>query len=570
MINVHLIRKASSDEKDVLYPGYWLQGLTGSSRVFESDTFAAEYWAELETKVSSYTTSFAKGLLTDLNTFHSSSHSDRYWKIITLNWLSRFVRAVYYRYSLLLDIQKTHADCVFHILGSNTENLYCYLSRDIFDQCESEHWNNEVFKVILDELNFEYVIDAEILSNSNSELAKDHKNTNGLKDNLKLFLNYFNSVNKSHIRVTYLPQFKEVLLNVLNLQLPTFFIENQEQDLDCTIDMRKRSTYIGQSLSETDPFERIFKRLIPYCIPSLYLENFEKHKNYVLKNMKPSRPKFIFTSNSYDHDDSFKIYAAEKTEVGAKYFVGQHGNFLNTPLQEASFDIPELEYSDAYLTWGKVPQSKKTISAFPFTLLGKNKKPSSSRSSFEEVIVLMVPRKLNRYTWDVHREFRDYLNGLKRFHDLTLDIDKPFFLRPHNTFWSNPDIQNWVADNLSNFTVEDRKFGRVTDYDEKSLIVFTYDSTGITETLALNIPCLAFWNTERHIIYPHLQSIYQDLYENDVFFSSPEQISSYIRLKATNPSPDVAKREKAIESFLQYNANKDGMSLMKLNRILNG
>ena len=66
----------------------------------------------------------------------------------------------------------------------------------------------------------------------------------------------------------------------------------------------------------------------------------------------------------------------------------------------------------------------------------------------------MEPKKLNRYTWDVVRQYNVYLERLLEFHDRTLDLNMNFILRPHNTFWSDETLVKWAKENLHNFSID--------------------------------------------------------------------------------------------------------------------
>ena len=69
-------------------------------------------------------------------------------------------------------------------------------------------------------------------------------------------------------------------------------------------------------------------------------------------------------------NDLFKVYAASKQMNGTQIISGQHGSgsFL---LPDSNF-IPELNFSDYYLTWGK-NDNKKYFPLFNFKTLSKSR-----------------------------------------------------------------------------------------------------------------------------------------------------------------------------------------------------
>ena len=65
----------------------------------------------------------------------------------------------------------------------------------------------------------------------------------------------------------------------------------------------------------------------------------------------PENPKSIFTSNAYNLDDKFKLWAGLKVERGSKLVIGQHGgNFGMTPM--AIHESHQIEIADSWLSWG--------------------------------------------------------------------------------------------------------------------------------------------------------------------------------------------------------------------------
>jgi len=401
--------------------------------------------------------------------------------------------------------------------------------------------------------------------------VKPHKFKAHVYHTIKFILNRLNYFNRSYILASYLPKKYELLLNFLNFQFPTFKIEHKGPFEEAELNIKRRTMLIGQSLNLNCEFNRIVRKILPHLVPSVFLENYNVTRDHFINQTYPKQPTFIFTSNAYDSDDYFKIYAAEKVENGTKYYIGQHGNFFNTPLLEASLAIPELHFSDKYLTWGNiVPAHKNMVTVFPFTLLGQKKAQCNKNIPVNNVIIIMEPKKLNRYTWDVVRQYNVYLERLLEFHDRTLDLNMNFILRPHNTFWSDETLVKWAKENLHNFSIEPPSKKKSYDYHQNTLLLFTYDSTGITEALALGKPVIAFWEPNHHIVYSKLEEMYGELYKNNIFFKNPIEVVEYLRKLKDKPFDLDYSQLKCVQDFLVYNGSIADMNLIRLNRVLNG
>jgi putative transferase (TIGR04331 family) len=566
MKNIVLSERILLEDCEKIFAEHRVPTECSAGLVYEKSEFDALHWTKLEAKVNAFSAKFSKDLFDEFNKFNSCRKSTRFWEIVALNWVIRVVRVLYYRYDLIKDISKTYPNSLFHIEETDISVLNTDLSADIFAKCEMETWNSAVYKFILDALGLKYQVHQCGIEEGKNHCfeGKSHK-----LNLIKWLFNCLNYFNRGYILSTYLPKNYEIILNLLNFQFPTFETTDRLYTFNKTHDIEKRKLIIGKSIKPNLRFNQVFSSIIPYLVPSIFLENFEHNRDKIIAKTYPKSPKFIFTSNAYDNNDQFKIYTAEKVEKGTKYFVGQHGNFFNTPLLEASFDVPELKYSDKYLTWGSPIKNEKMITAFPFTLYGKKVNKKKTLTLVRSAIIIMDPLKLNRFTWDVSREYNDYLQDLLNFHEYTKSIDIKFILRPHNSFWGNLDLINWTKENLSNFFIEKPNKNRSFFEDEDTVYIFTYDSTGITEALAMGMPVAAFWNTKYHILYKDLLPLYDRLYENKIFFQNSSDLAQFLKKQAGKVYELSPAQLECVSEFLSYNGSCNNMSLKRLNRIIN-
>ena len=198
----------------------------------------------------------------------------------------------------------------------------------------------------------------------------------------------------------------------------------------------------------------------------------------------PKSPKFIFTSNSFHSAEIFKLWAANKIKDGSLYYVGQHGNNYGT----SKFLNPSIEEdtSDIFLTWGW-SNVKKEIPAFVFNLLGKKNK----YNPLGGILLIQEMMYQKDTTWDGAAHFSDYLNDLFLFSKgLSFPIREALTVRLHN-FSRNFDLseKRWNDFN-KDITIDQGSQSIYKKYEESRLIIHAYDSTGILETLALNIQSL--------------------------------------------------------------------------------
>ena len=65
---------------------------------------------------------------------------------------------------------------------------------------------------------------------------------------------------------------------------------------------------------------------------------------------------------------------------------------------------------------------------------------------------------------------------------------------------------------------------------QNRLIVHSYDSTGILQTLALNIPTICFWRNSLSHLLPSAKPFYELLHNANILFYTPEAAAEFIGL----------------------------------------
>lgn len=115
------------------------------------------------------------------------------------------------------------------------------------------------------------------------------------------------------------------------------------------------------------------------------------------------------------------------------------------------------------------------------------------------------------------------------FIKITRKIRKRTIIRLHNSskHYSWFDEERWKDVDLE--VKIDSYQSKLKDLIAKSrLVVHSYDSTGILETLNLNIPTICFWRNEFAHLVEEAVPFYEKLKEVGIFHSSPRGIVEFI------------------------------------------
>ena len=450
-----------------------------------------------------------------LNQHFNLSYSKRFWQIIIGHWFRYILQILLNRINTLKQCLQSHKICGTAVYKNNNYTLATLDHRSMYNACNDDIWNNCLNNRIMDFLQVDFSKDFLKHNNKldNNLLFISQPSSNYQSFKMKIFkecLNKYNKIsnlfindNDAFIIHTYLPFLTELKLELTFRQWPQFW-GFQDRSLDFFKKtnvpdklLREKLTKILHSKLEKDSdsksendFEKIACSLLFELLPVCYLESFEKLQQIANQQPWPKSPKFIFTSNNYFADEIFKVWAASKVELGFKYYVGQHGNNYGTR-KNFSPQIEELT-SDKFITWGFQSKLPQQISAFVFkspVIKKKNYNPKGGLILIEEHYPFRI------YTWDAESEYSEYFNDQQQFVKLLNDeVKNKLTIRLHNEHqnlrWSE---KNRWFDFDHSLKLDYGQINLRKLILKNRLIVHSYDSTGILETLSQNIPTLAFW-----------------------------------------------------------------------------
>ena len=472
-----------------------------------------------------------------LNQYHGLQHGKRFWRIILGHWLHRYV-------DVMLNRVKTLQQCLnVHQISGTTAYSYDHYSLATTDSNSAilafndDRWNNVLTLRILNLLGLDGC-PVEVIACS----AVEGFNYNDIvtippfkKKILKRGLNLLGKLasclvrdNDAFIINSYLPKNEEVKLQLAFGQCPQLWVskklgmsENPDRVLRENLAQR-----IGSKSSNSlyDILTVMVFELLPVC----FLEGLIHLKKLVENQSWPKNPKLIFTSNNFDTDEVFKMWAATKVESGIKYIIGQHGNNYGVTRHHLNPSNEEIT-SDKFLTWGWSNGMPQHTPAFIFKTVNAKAQLYNQKGG-----VLLIELHLSDRvtTWDGTAEHIDYFKAQGSFiRKLASKPKQNLTIRLHsaskNTKWS--DQARWKA-----FDPELKvETGLVAICDliaNSRLVVHSYDSTGILETLSQNIPTLAFWQNGFDHLRESAKPYYQILVDAEIVHLTPESVAQKVNV----------------------------------------
>ncbi len=454
-----------------------------------------------------------------LNNIHKVNFNFKDWKIILSPWLNNFLKITYLRYSNIVEIFKNNQISEVEIFECDEEKFLPIDNFELTKSVNNYEWDVIMYskivslidkdvRIIKNKINFEY---------SNRE-KKSSKSIRLILINLiRSFLTFFKKEDDALIINSYLPKYENFKLNILLKQVPQIWKFTRIQNRKYNLSLRNRLKF----LNSDDNFEILVKKIIPSSIPSAHIESFDD-LNKIAMNLKlPKKPKLIFTSNNYEYDEVFKLYTVLKKNFNCPYIIGQHGNYLSNA--ESKF-FKKSHQADYYLDWGK--NGFYDQDGFNFKLINKSIKSNDK----DKILILDSPFGTDN---KIFSRLEDNEIKEKFLHNLLILLDKKLHnkivLKLHNSY--NQKSENYLTHLKSicpGINIENDKKDIFDLYSKSRCVIHTYNSTGIYESMGLNIPTLCIWPNQTTHIDEKYNFFYNNLKKNNILFYDPTNLANTI------------------------------------------
>jgi putative transferase (TIGR04331 family) len=464
-----------------------------------------------------------------LNAFHRTNHTPRYWNILLGHWLQRYVIVSVNRYFTIEKALKSYKIVSTTVFDSADCSLATSDSLSFISASADDVWNNMFYKRALQHIGCKEVESNSIDVKNEGSFKQKKSVVTTYRLSIKQFikaisyyiLSRLSKRNDSFIINSYLPRWQQVKLQLALWQCPQLWKSPPLNTVSIDVAMRRKFTL---SSGRYTGFEQFVRDLLPDIIPACYLEGYAELNQQVESLPWPSKPKFIFTSNNFDTDEIFKAWAGLKSEQGVPYFTGQHGNNYGTML--GSQNWAEQVLADKFFTWGWTNGNIKNIPAFVFNIANKLRETKPDGGLLLIEITSPCPRGLH----DGYYEFGSYQEQQFRFVEaLPRKIQNELTVRLHSA-WRNmrwSEDKRW-SDRMPSVHLEEGDTPIQTLIAKNRLVVHSYDSTGILEGLASNIPTLCFWSGGLDHLLPSAKPYYELLRGAGILADSPEQAAQLV------------------------------------------
>ena len=469
-----------------------------------------------------------------LNQYHGVMHSELFWRIVLGHWLRRYV-------DVMLNRVKTLKYCLqtYQITGTTAYGIdgYSLATPDSYSAIwafNNSRWNNTLTVRILD-LMGQARIPVEFIEGCASSGFRFEVLATTPTLKRKILRWGYQQVGKlasclvrdndAFIINSYLDKKEEVKLQLALGQCPQLWVFPKLEISEKPDSLLRESLASQVESNSNNSLGDILTAMVFELLPVCYLEGFAHLNKLAKKQNWPKNPKFIFTSNNFDTDEVFKRWTAKKVESGITYIIGQHGNNYGT----YRYMYPSIEESTAhkYLTWGWTDGLPQHTPAFVFKTTVRKAEQYKLQDG-----LLLIELHLNHRssTWDDTAEFENYFEEQQCFiGGLVTDLKKHLTIRLHPGYHYHKFCEEtrWQAFDPS-LRIDNGEVGIRDLVAQSRLVVHSYDSTCILETLSQNIPTLAFWQNGFDHLRESAKPYYQLLVDAGIVHLNPESVAQKV------------------------------------------
>ena len=459
-----------------------------------------------------------------LNDIHNVSYSMRYWRILIGPWLGYFTQMLFDRWAMLQYSFRDNQISGLRVLGHNPDQFIPNDMKAFVTLFQTDVWNELIYSQILDwmkipvkKINVKY--SEQQINKNNCSLNLKYRLKHSLFQTISFLSFIFSRDDDYFFMSSYLSLHQDLMLQIKLGQIPKLWRSFDLPEL--TFDLNQRQWTMPTKHNDNN-FSNLLRTLIPKHIPKAYLEGYENLSSATKNLSWPKTPKAIFTSNSFVSDDIFKIWLAEKTEIGIPLITNQHGGNYGVAKWSSAEDH-QIAISDHFLSWGwKEKNQSKIIPVGNFKVFGNSYK--ANKKGVAMLIEMSIPRQsYSMYSVPVAAgQWQDYFNNQLRFvRNLPIDLRDQLIIRLYPSDYGHSQKKRWQL-SFPSIQLDEGIQSLDSQVKKTRLFISTYNATTYLELMALNLPTIIFWNPNHWELRDSAIPYFKKLKLVGIFHETPE------------------------------------------------
>lgn len=457
-----------------------------------------------------------------LNIFHKKDNENKYWEIIAGPWLYRIIHTLYDRYYCI-----KYAYSNFDIIASSVDTKYFLhnIPRSIEDiNPDSHYWNHIVYCEIVNYFNLPCTLHDDVGGNYNRCVVNNND-----RKYISRFINWFGKLNNIVFYDTYIDKKFLIPLMIFKGVIPCKYeLPNITQLKPCNKSRELFRDILSSINNSDDEFIIFTLYYISKYIPISYLEGLQSIITSLADTNLPRSPKKIYTSNAFFNNDQFQIYLAEN--LLSEFIFAQHGGAVGMSAIMPGEDH-QVKFASKYISWGWRDNRKNIIPIGALSIMGKK----LNHNKFGDLLHVIVP--IRRFSFRIQswptaaNQSNIYFNmqhifikslNLRIFDQTVIRINKNM----DDVFGTN--YINKFKENLPNIRIDIQGKNIFKELHKYRLVVYSYNSTGYLELMALNYPVIIMWDEAFFELRDSSKNDFDELRKCGIMHDSPIEAAKFI------------------------------------------
>lgn len=481
--------------------------------------------------------SFLATLSKTLNTIHDEQHDIEYWRLVAGPALYTVLCHLLDRWRIAAAILEKEA---FDTAALLEFPAYAFTPRITTDLNPDSHdYNHYLISSALRDLGLSMNKVSQTIEQKTAAIAVNSRAARPtcvgrVKQAIRRFINAALQLcragenNDVFVIDSCMPKWHEAILNVSLGNLP--LTPRSNRPLMPAPNPAVRET-MDLGAAGSDRFCHYAAGMLRALLPVYLVEGYSRLEECWRHNGWPRRPKVIFTSNAFQFNEVFQHYAATQiARSGARLVVGQHGG-VSGILKWSFGDEHYVRIANRFLSWGYGAGINTIVPTFVLTILGRRLRNARDGC----LLLTTVPVRLYSHkggAWPVGpRQSQRFLEQqLCFFRNLDAPVAGNVLLRIFEHLdvrFESGYLEAWRA-NFPGVRVDNSSTSIFSALRKTRLFVYTYNSTGYLETLAMNFPTVMFWDPNLFEGKPAFNSILNELEDVGIFHRTPESAAIHI------------------------------------------
>ena len=494
---------------------------------FNHDVINLEYFYEKKLKETA-----AK-----LNRITNQTKSLDYWRIIVGSSLGVLVTVFWDRWECLNIIEKDSVE--YQVLDYNIDHSEIAPKSHydlVLKAALCDKFNQYLFQKMLINRGFTRFINNDISSKSQykdkSIRYSKKKYINRLRHKARIMISklkeliykiarpsQYISSNYIWFQSDYLPLWLKIKLLISLRKFPF--------GLSCNLrEWKPESIAILNNESKNDAMYSNFSEFFDNCywdfLPATITKGYQEIRSII--NERRAFPKYIFTAGAHLFDDNFKIWAAEATENGSKFYIAPHGGSI----PQRFSDFSHQESYPGKLVWNSTGKIESRTRVYPGILLRKipryNKRNHNSKLlivGYEGTTYVFRPESVGAgcLTLDIFEQQKKFIDSLN------IKIKKKLWIRPYPTVGWN--LEKYYRDELGGEHIS-KNTNYYSDLRLSKITICTYPETAYLQSMAFGVPTVLLYVSsiwESKLVY---KNVLEKLYDAKMIFDDPKLASDHI------------------------------------------